>query len=49
MEGGIRTNDLYFMRCGPRAMLQVPLMSILSPFKNDVTIKIIIELVIDHY
>ena len=32
-----------------RIMLQVSLVSILSFFKNDVTIKIIIGLVIDHY
>jgi hypothetical protein len=30
-------------------MLQVPLMSLLCPVKNDVTLKIIIGLVIDHY
>jgi hypothetical protein len=30
-------------------MLQVPLVFILSPLKNDMTIKIIIGLVIDYY
>jgi hypothetical protein len=29
-------------------MLQVPLVFILSPFNNDVAIKVTIELVIDH-
>jgi hypothetical protein len=32
-----------------RVMLQVYRVSILSPYKNDIPIKITIELVIDHY